>query len=49
VDLELNFSRHFRIGIGGSYRYVNGVNLFGLTDGDLSGPAAKVNFKFGHF
>lgn len=49
VDLELNVSRCFRIGFGGTYRFIKGVNLFDLDDQDVSGPSAEIVFKFGRF
>ncbi len=49
ADLELNFSQHFRMGLGGSYRYIAGAALFGIRSQDLSGPAINLTFKFGHF
>jgi hypothetical protein len=49
VDLILNVTKHFRMGVGGSYRYVYGVDLDGLSDGDLSGPSASMIFKVGSF
>lgn len=48
AELELNFSPHFRVGVGGSYRYIAGADLFGISSRDLSGPAVNLNFKFGH-
>lgn len=49
VDLMLNITDHFRMGIGGSYRFVTGVNSSGLRDADIRGPAGSLTFKFGHF
>jgi len=49
AELELNFSPHFRIGAGGSYRYIAGANLAGINSRDLSGPSINLNFKFGHY
>ncbi len=49
VDLMLNISRHFRMGLGGSYRFVYGVDLANLSDADISGPSASLTFKFGLF
>lgn len=47
--LELNMTRWFRFGVGASYRYVNGVELNGLTNNDLSNVSANLTFKFGKF
>jgi hypothetical protein len=49
IDLMLNVTKSFRIGFGGSYRYVSGVSLNGLRDEDISGPSAAITFKFGRF
>jgi hypothetical protein len=49
VNLMLNVSKNFRIGLGGSYRFVNGVDLVGLDNDDISGPSASLTFKFGKF
>jgi hypothetical protein len=46
---ELNIAKWFRIGVGASYRYVNGVELQGLSNGDLSGISGNLLFKFGSF
>jgi len=49
VDLILNVTRKFRIGMGASYRYVYGVGSRGLSDADMSGLSATFTFKFGKF
>lgn len=49
VELMLNVATFFRIGVGVSYRYVNGIDLEGLSDSDISGLSATVTFKFGKF
>jgi len=49
LDLMLNVTKCFRIGIGGSYRYVAGIGLDGLTNKDVSGATAGLTFKFGRF
>lgn len=50
VNIELNMTDWFRITLGGSYRFVSGLNdLTGLSNTDLSGPAGSVAFKFGSF
>ncbi len=46
---ELNIAKWFRIGVGASYRYVNGVELQGLSNDDLSGISGNLLFKFGSF
>lgn len=53
LELEMNFTRFFRLGIGVHYRIVTGVNsemhTTPITDSDLSGPGAQLIFKFGWF
>lgn len=49
VNLMLNVTEHFRIGLGASYRYVTGVNLEGIEDSDLSGFCGNLTLKFGRF
>jgi len=49
LDLMLNVTKRFRIGVGGSYRFTSGVNLNGLRDEEISGPSAALTLKFGHF
>ena len=49
VNLILNVAKSFRVGVGASYRFISGVNFNGLSNGDLSGPAATLTFKFGKF
>lgn len=49
LDLMMNITRCFRIGVGGSYRYISGINLGGLSNEDISGPSAVLTFKFGRF
>ena len=49
AHLELNVTRWFRPGIGAGYRYVNGSDLPGVTDGSLGGAVGTLTFKFGRF
>lgn len=49
INLFVNVTRFLRIGIGASYRYVNGINSEELSDSDFRGPAAQVMFAFGWF
>ncbi len=49
LDLELNVTRHFRIGLGGSYRLVYGVDFADLSSHDISGPSASLTFTLGRF
>ncbi|MFP4368094.1 MAG: hypothetical protein ACOC2K_00975 [Bacteroidota bacterium] len=48
VNFEVNMFKWMKVGIGGSYRFVSGVdNYHGLEDSDLSGLSGALTFKFG--
>jgi hypothetical protein len=49
LEAELNVARHVRLGIGGSYRYIESTGKPGLRSSDLSGPAASLAVKIGYF
>ncbi len=49
IELEMNFTKFFRLGVGAHYRIVSGVNTSTLTNSDFSGPGAFLSFKFGWF
>ena len=49
LEAVLNVTDFFRISAGGSYRYISGVEMEGITDTDLSGLTAKITLKFGEF
>jgi hypothetical protein len=53
LELEMNFARFFRLGVGVHYRIVTGVNPdrhnTPITNSDLSGPGAMLSFKFGWY
>ena len=50
LELEMNFTRFFRLGVGAHYRLTSGVNNTpGFGDSDFSGPGAFLTFKFGWF
>lgn len=49
INLELNIHRNFRLSVGATYRYVNGVDYEDLSDSDLSGATAQILLKFGVF
>lgn len=46
---ELNFTSKVRIAFEGSYRFVSGVEVAGLTNKELSGPAVGMMVKIGSF
>lgn len=47
IGIEVNVFRFMRVGLEGGYRFVTGVNRFGLNDSDLSSPVVGLRFKFG--
>jgi hypothetical protein len=49
LDVVLNVTRFMRVGLGGSYRFVSGVDLLEIEAGDVSGLAGVVTLKFGSF
>ncbi len=49
LNLEVNVVHFFRVAIGGSYRFVEELDLVGLGDADLRGAAGSLTFKFGEF
>jgi len=49
VAVEANLTHFMRAALGGSYRYVTGVQQPGLSTARLSGPAASLALKFGVF
>jgi hypothetical protein len=51
VELEMNFSRFVRVGIGGSFSYVTGAGITrtSYTTRDFLMPAITLSFKFGYF
>jgi hypothetical protein len=49
VGVEMNITTFFRLGFGASYRYVSGVNIYGLTNKELSDVTGTITLKFGTF
>jgi len=51
VEIEINITKFFRLGIGGSYRMVKGVSLErnNITNNDLSNWSTHASLKFGKF
>ena len=49
LNLVWNMKTYMRIGLGGSYRFIRGVELAGLSNSDLRGPSAVLSVKFGRF
>lgn len=49
VSFELNVTKSFRVGLGTSYRYINGVNLEGTSNSELQALSANLTLKFGKF
>jgi len=48
-NLIVNVFEWMRLGVGGSYRFVRGINREGSSNSSLSGPAGHILFKFGKF
>ena len=49
LNMDINVSRWFRIGIGASYRIVMGLDLEEISNSDISGPSGLLILKFGAF
>jgi hypothetical protein len=49
VSFELNVTKCFRVSLGTSYCYINGVDLEGMSNSDLRGLSANLTLKFGKF
>lgn len=49
VEVEINLTKFFRIGIGASYRMVNGSDFVNIKDKELSGFSSGISLKFGKF
>ncbi len=49
INLYVNIARFCRLGIGGSYRYINGLNTQGFTDKAYSRFAGSIMLEFGWF
>lgn len=47
--LEMNVTNFMVMGVGGSYRFVNGLEMTRTNDADLSGFSGNIVFKFGKF
>lgn len=49
ADVVLNVTNFFRLAAGGGYRFVSGVEGFGLSNGDMSQFFGELALKFGSF
>ena len=49
VEIEINVARNFRLGLGGSYRYVEALNLQNIESDALNGFSAGFTIKLGVF
>ncbi|NOX17646.1 MAG: hypothetical protein GXO87_05115 [Chlorobi bacterium] len=50
ANLEINFTKFFRMSLGVGYRFVTGTTGGGfISDSDLSGFSGTIAFKFGRF
>lgn len=49
AGLEINMTTFMRIELNASYRFVNGIEKYGLTESDIDGLSGSLVFKFGRF
>ncbi|MCU7519463.1 MAG: hypothetical protein ACM3UR_08780 [Bacteroidota bacterium] len=49
VSGELNIAKYMKVGFNVSYRFVNGVDTYGLKDSDFSNFSGGITLKFGVF
>jgi hypothetical protein len=49
INAMVNVTEFFRMGAGGSYRYIAGADFYDLNSSDLSGGSIVLTFKFGSF
>ncbi len=49
ANLDFNMTDSFRLSLGGSYRWIKGVNSTASTNKQLTGPSVMVTFRFGKF
>ena len=49
LELEMNFTKFMRIGVGANYTMVSGVTIDGYKSNDFSSPGAFLSFTFGWF
>jgi len=49
ANLEFNVTRFFRLAMGVSYRFVNGLNFANMADEELNDWSANLELKFGRF
>ncbi|HEX2926101.1 MAG TPA: hypothetical protein VHP38_07580 [Ruminiclostridium sp.] len=49
VSGELNVAKYFKIGLGAGYRFISGVNMYGIGNTDLGNFSINLALKFGKF
>lgn len=49
LQVHANFTRWMRGGLVASYRFVHGVDVYGMDSSDLRGPSFGANLQFGWF
>ncbi len=49
LNAILNITPSLRVGVGASYRLVGSVELEGLSNGGVGGPAGGITFQFGDY
>ncbi len=49
MEVEINLTKFFRIGLGVSYRMISGSEFINIKDKELSGFSSGISLKFGGF
>ena len=49
LNIYMNIINFCRLGVGGGYRYINGIERTEFTDKDYTGYSIHVMFQFGNF
>ena len=49
INVFLNITSFFKVGLGGSYRYIKGISTDGVSDSDYRGFSAQLVLAFGFF
>jgi hypothetical protein len=49
VNFTINMTSGIRLSTGVSYRFISGVESFGMSNNDIAGPAASLTLRFGNF
>ena len=49
IDVMMNIVKNFKMGVGLSVRLINGVDMRGLSDSDLTRVVGNIIFQIGKF